>query len=171
MEYEAWTIVSAYRPMIREDYSIDILETWKGGVSFRYTTKESLMGSQTGIQTLTSMDDCKTLDPWWEPGKTEYDNRCELWISQRVFNELLVEQKAYLNVDVSGRADSVVAWQFQEHTHYPCEIEGKVVLLKAIRVTTTRNDEIVILNDPDNPLILSIRSSHFQWDIVKISYQ
>ena len=169
IEYESWATTYAYRPPVREDYTIKILETWKGGITFRYLIKQSTLGEVSGNQTLTSLDDCTSLDPWWEPDKVEFDGHCQLWIPAKKLTELKVENKTYLPVDTVVRHDSVVRWDFQKKLEYPCEIDNQTVLLKAVKAKTSREDEVVILDDPDNPLILSIKSTNFSWRVVKIS--
>ena len=168
IEYDAWVAAGSFNQYVREDYVIDILETWKGGVMFRYTTIQSALGDIVGIQTLTSLDDCTVLDPWWSPDEMEYDDRCELWIPGKNLIELLVDNRTFLNIDKLARRDSSVRWEFQKEVSYPCEINHQTVMLKAILVTTSRNDEIIILNDPEYPLILGIDSSYFRWRVRRI---
>ena len=168
IEYDAWVSAGSLHQFVREDYVIDILETWKGGVTFRYTIQQSALGDSTGTQTLTSLDDCVSLDPWWEPDKVEFDDRCELWIPGKNLIELLVEHKTFLKVDRYARRDSNVRWEFQREVEYPCEINHQTVLLKAVLARTSRNDDIIILNDPEYPLILGIDSSYFKWRVARI---
>ena len=170
LEYQAWSAERLYAPLVREDFNIDILDTWTGGVTFRYTANQRVLGMTSGLQTLTSLDDCQALDPWWEPSKIAHDDRCELWMPSDKFRELIVEHKTYLAVDSLVRRDSVVRWDYMGKIIYPCEINGQIVLLQAIQVKTSRDDVIVILDDVDYPLILSMNASYFKWELVKIAF-
>ena len=51
LEYQAWSIERLYGPLLREDFNIDILETWTGGVTFKYPTNQRVLGIYSGIQT------------------------------------------------------------------------------------------------------------------------
>ena len=156
------------RPMVEEDFALDILETWPAGVTFRYSVEQKVIGTESGIQTLSSLDVCTTLDPWWDPGETSFDDRCEFWIPQHVFREIAVLGKSYLSIDTLARRDSVVRWELKERTDYLLEIDGRAVRLAALVIRTSRDDTVIVLDDPRNPLILAIRSTYFEWELTEI---
>ena len=171
IDYEAWAIVNPLQPPVREDFWVTIKEIWKGGVTFEYELEQKVIGSERGMQNLSSLDECKSLDPWWEPMASAFDDRCELWIPRRVYMELLANQKSWLAVDTLARRDSTVRWELQGKIKFLCEIDGHPILLNALKIKTSREDEFVILNDPDNPLILSAKSTYFSWNVSRIITQ
>ena len=81
LDYEAYSVVSPLSPRVREDFTITIQDVWLNGVTFQYALEQKVIGAEQGIQTLSSLDDCTSIDPWWEPMSIDFDNRCELWIS------------------------------------------------------------------------------------------
>lgn len=168
MEFDGWGAVHPLRPLVEENFTIDITEKWNGGVSFRYTVEDSEIGSGSGIQTLSSLDACTSIDPWWEPMETEYDDRCEFWIPPAKYWEIVTKGTIFLNVDTIARGDTDVRWVKTGKVHYPCDINGTPTLLDAIKIKTVRGDEIIILADPDNALILSIKSMYFAWKLRRV---
>lgn len=169
--YESYSTVHPLRPPIREDYAITIVEKWAYGVIFQYTINQSVLGKETGIQALSSLDACTSLDPWWEPTETDYDGRCELWVSPQHLIALLTEGKTYLAVDTLARKDSVVRWEYEGRSSYRLKIDGRPVSLDAIVATTSRGDRFVIYADVENPLILSAKSSYFSWNMTAIVHE
>ena len=168
LHYESYSTVHPLRPPIREDYTIEILEKWPAGVIFSYEIRQSVLGTETGIQSLSSLDSCRSLDPWWDPSQSSFDGRCELWISPRQLRELIVEGKTYLSVDTLARKDSVVRWIYDGDASFWVSSGGRRIALDAVRAQTSRGDEFVILKDFDNPLILKAKSSYFSWTLVRI---
>ena len=168
LHYESYAIIHPLRPPIREDYTIEIVDKWGAGVIFSYEVRQSVLGTSTGIQSLSSLDACRSIDPWWDPAQTSFDGRCELWISPQQLRELIVEGKTYLAVDTIERKDSVVRWSFDGDVVYWVSIDGRRVALDGIRAHTSRADEFIILKNFENPLILKAKSSYFSWDLVKI---
>lgn len=166
--YESYAVVHPLQPPVRERYVVDLTEIWPGGVSFKYRVEQSVIGTDEGIQTLTSLDDCRTLDPWWEPSEIEFDDRCELWIPPKVFRELVTTGTSYLSVDRLVRRDSVIRWERAGFVRFLVTRNGYPAMLDAIKVNTSRGDEFIILADAKNPLILSAKSTHFSWTLKEI---
>ena len=169
LEFRASATDHPMRPMVEENFVLEILETWTAGITFKYEVNQKVLGTETGIQTLSSLDTCTTLDPWWDPGETSFDDRCEFWIPAKVYRELLVNHKSYLSIDTLARRDSVVRWEQTGKTHFSVEINGRPVLVEALVVHTSRNDDIMIWNNPANPLILAIQSTYFAWELKSVS--
>lgn len=169
LEYEAYSHTHPYRPPVREDFTIKLTEVWPDGVSFQYSSKDETIGVSSGMESLSSMDDCPNLDPWWEPMSIGHDDRCELWASRHVLQEIVTTGVSWMNIDTAARQDTSVRWNFEEYVRYLCILDGRPQLLNAIKVKTSREDEIIMLDDPRNPLILRIKSMYFNWDLRKIT--
>ncbi len=169
LSYEAWSIVQVFAPPVREDFVITMRDVWAGGVSFSYSVSQKVIGESTGIQTLSSLDDCARLDPWWEPSATDFDDRCELWISKNSYRELKATGKTWIAVDTVVRRDTVVRWERGRDVRYLCTLDGRPVLLNAMSVKTSRGDEFVLLDDEKNPLILSAKTAAFSWSLREIA--
>ena len=157
------------RPMMEENFTLEIMETWTSGVTFKYEIAQMVIGEESGIQSLSSMDTCAAIDPWWDPGETSHDDRCEFWIPAKVYRELVVNHISYLAVDTLMRRDSVVRWELKERTSVKLELNGRPVRVDALVIQTSRNDKIVVLDDPANPLILGMESFYFAWELVSVS--
>ena len=168
LSFEAHSVVHPLRPPVQENFELVLSEVWDSGISFRYEIVQKVMGKAQGLQTLSSLDTCTALDPWWEPMQTDYDDRCEFWVPKFVFRELLTEGRSYLSVDTEARRDSTVRWENVGKTLFLVTLDGRPTLLEAIRVKTSREDEFLILNDVSNPLILSAKSTFFSWRLQKI---
>ncbi len=169
LDYEGYSVVSPLRPRVREDFIITIRDLWLNGVSFSYALEQKVIGTEQGIQTLSSLDDCGSIDPWWEPMSTDFDNRCELWISKKAYRELKGTGKSWLSVDTLVRNDATVRWELIGEENFPCTIQGIPRLLHALHIQTNRGDDIFVLDDPNNPLILAIDSAYFAWKLRAIT--
>lgn len=165
--YESHAVVHPLRPPVRETYEIEIAEKWTGGVIFNYEITQSVLGTESGIESLSSLDDCRSLDPWWEPSQTSFDGRCELWISPKHLRELIADGKTYLAVDTLVRKDSAVRWTYEGSQAYRLNVGGKMTSVPAVIATTSRGDRFVILKDFGNPLILQAESSYFSWKLLR----
>ena len=169
LSYEAYSVVSPLSPRVREDFTITIRDLWPNGVTFLYALEQKVIGAEQGMQTLSSLDDCASIDPWWEPMSVDFDNRCELWISKKAFRELKGIGKAWLSVDTLVRNDSTVRWEMPVSVQFPCKVNGVPRLLRALRVKTNRGDDVIVLDDPQNPLILAIESAYFAWKLLSVA--
>lgn len=167
--YEAWSIVQVFAPPVREDFEVTMRDVWPGGVSFSYSVTQKVIGESTGIQTLSSLDDCAKIDPWWEPSATDFDDRCELWISKKSYCEMKATGKTWISVDTLVRRDTIVRWEREKEVRYLCTLDGRPVLLNALSVKTSRGDEFVVLDDEQNPLILSAKTTAFSWSLREIA--
>lgn len=168
LEFNAHSVIHPLRPPVEENFVLHLDEVWDKGISFRYEVMQKVIGEEIGFQTLSSLDTCTSLDPWWEPMQTDYDNRCEFWVPGQVFRELMTDGKSYLAVDTVARRDSVVRWEVTGKTLFLVSIDERPVLLNAIRVKTSREDEFLILNDSNHALILEAKSMFFSWRLQKI---
>ena len=161
--FEGYSRPHVLAATLREDFTIVLREIWRGGVSFQYSTEQKVLGDARGVLTLSSLDDCRSLDPWWDPDETDSDTRCELWIPRSLYMSLVASGFGHLAVDTIMRRDDPVRWELKGRTRYRCRENGHAVELPALIVHTARNDEFVILDDPDNPLILRAESTYFRW--------
>lgn len=123
------------------------------------------MGVEQGVESLSSLDDCKALDPWWDPSEISHDDRCGLWLPKQAFLELTTTKKTWLAIDTLARQDSTVRWEYQGKVWFLVTSNKAPVLLRGIMVKTTRNDELIVLDDIDNPIILSVKSTFFSWNL------
>ena len=170
LTFESTSTVYQFAPPVREDFYVTIAEKWPGGVTFQYTNEQKLMGLEQGVESLSSLDDCKALDPWWDPAEISHDDRCNLWLPRHAFLELMTTHKTWLAIDTLARQDSTVRWEYQGNVWFFVTSDGVPVLLRGIQVKTTRNDEFVILDDADNPLILSAKSTFFSWTLLSVDH-
>ncbi len=169
MYFRAQATDHPLRPMMEENFAIEILETWVSGITFRYEIEQLVIGTESGIQSLSSLDTCTAIDPWWDPGETSHDSRCEFWIPEKVYRELVVNRISYLSIDTLMRRDTVVRLELQNRTSVKLELNGRPVKVEALVIQTSRNDKLLVLDDPANPLILGMESSYFAWEIVSVS--
>ena len=169
LSYTALSVIHPLRPPIKENYTVTIDEIWRYGVRFAYNITQSVLGTATGFQTLSSLDTCSKIDPWWEDNHSDFDDRCELWISRQNYFDLMTDKKTYIAVDTEVRKDSVVRLEFIDYVDFPCTVHNAFTLLPAFRVRSSRNDTFIILDNPDNPLILSAESAYFSWHLDAIN--
>ncbi len=170
LQFESTSTVYQFAPPVREDFYVRIAEKWPGGIAFQYSNEQKLMGIEQGVESLSSLDDCKTLDPWWDPAEISHDDRCNLWLPRQAFLELITTHKTWLAIDTLARQDSTVRWEYQGIVWFFVYSDGSPALLRGIQVKTTRNDELVILDDIDNPLILSAKSTFFSWTLIRVNH-
>lgn len=169
-QFEAYAKPHPLASTYREDFHIILREKWPSGVSFQYFTEQKVLGDSTGTITLSSLDDCKSLDPWWDPNETLDDAHCELWIPKKLYLALITSGVGYLPVDTQWRRDTSVRWELKDRIPYRVEIDGHTRILDALHVESNRDDVFIILEDIENPLILSVQSQFFSWKLLRVSH-
>lgn len=80
----------------------------------------------------------------------------EPWVSMEVFDELKQVGMTLIVVDKYVRKDSIVMAELKQNISFPVKVNGINLSLQAIEVFTDKGDKLVILDSPQNPLVLSI---------------
>ncbi len=77
------------------------------------------------------------------------------WVSREVFRELRDNGFTTITVDKYIRKDAIVIAELKGITAFSVKVNGKETLLKAIEVLTDKSDKLLILDELQNPLVLS----------------
>jgi len=77
------------------------------------------------------------------------------WVSREVFRELRDNGFTTITVDKYIRKDAIVIAELKGITAFTVKVNGKETHLKAIEVLTDKSDKLLILDELQNPLVLS----------------
>ncbi|MFA5624144.1 MAG: hypothetical protein WC966_03665 [Bradymonadales bacterium] len=167
LEFEAYVSTGLFSEQ-REDFRVHIDAQTAASASLRYESRDPDGVWQEATKTVIANKlHCKALDPWWDSSPIQ-EKRCELWISRTALQALETRSDAEFLIDVSMRRDNYVSLQYQGRVAYPCIVSGKSTTLPAIVANSSRGDKLIILDQPQNPIVLQIDSSFFRWKLVEI---
>ncbi len=142
---------------------LTVLDVWEGGVtwSFSYYDDDGNLEA-AGLDTQTSLDVCKSVVAWRIPeGKNKFDDSCDFFISPTQFRELISNKRTYFRTELSPRS-APVRLEKPNATKIVFKYDGREVEVDAIEAVTTRRELMVILNDPQTPLLLVSSDGDFK---------
>ena len=122
-----------------------------------------------GFSTIRGLAEGRVLDPWWTDGEDMIKDRCELWISQRAFDELHSFQQTRFKVDTVARGDIDTVLFLVGLGTFPVTINGDLVDLPVLILKSNHDDSLMVYNNRDNPFVLSADLPNIShWDVVEI---
>ena len=122
-----------------------------------------------GHSTILNPSDCRALDPWWSGGSTTSSDRCELWLSTIAFAELKREGHTHFDLDVQVRGDRGLMLFVESSGHFSLQINGQNTEVKALELSSSQGDLLWVLDDPENPLVLSAKLPRiYSWQLTHI---
>jgi len=125
---------------------------------------------QTGDWVMTNLNSSRNYNSWWHNGEYKYTEDTAPWISKSVFKELKKHGKSILNIDVDGRGDRNLQIYLDKETDFSLLIDNKPENLNILLAYTDKGDKLKILNDPENPLVISANiSKSYNWYVTSIS--
>lgn len=77
------------------------------------------------------------------------------WVSSEVLKEIRDSGFTTIAIDQTNRKDTIVMAELKGVTTFNLEINSKKVDLEAIQIQTDKGDKLLILDDLQNPLVLS----------------
>jgi len=139
--------------------------------SLQYTWWENYPSGkiQTGEWVMTDMAGSRNYNSWWHNGEYKYTKDTSPWMSRKVYRELKNSGKTICNIDVSGRGDSNQKLYLREKTDYSLSYNNQKKSLKALLAYNDRGDKITVLDDGENPLVLSADvAGSYKWYVTSI---
>lgn len=139
--------------------------------SLKYTWWENYPSGkvQTGDRVMTDMASSRDYNSWWHSGEYKYTKDTSPWMSRKVYRELKGSGKTLFNIDVSGRGDSNLELYLREKTDYSLTYNNQKKSLKALLAYNDRGDKITVLDDGENPLVLSADvAGSYNWYVTSI---
>jgi hypothetical protein len=91
----------------------------------------------------------------WEINGEDIPSGTAPWISKEAFRELRDNGFTAITVDKHIRKDSIVIAELKGVTSFSAKVNGKEAQLQVIEVHTDRGDKLLILDELQNPLVLS----------------
>ena len=124
---------------------------------------------QSGDWIMTDLASSRNYNSWWHHGEYKYTEDTAPWISKIVYRELKEKGNSVLNIDVDGRGDKNLKLYLEEQSEYNILLNNKNKTLKALAAHTNKGDNLIILDDPENPLVLLANVSNiYEWHVTKI---
>jgi hypothetical protein len=111
--------------------------------------------SFSGVYTIESFDKSHDYEAGWNMKGEDALKGTYPWVSIEVLRELNDNGFTNIIIDKSVRKDKIVMAKFKDSTVFSVDLNGKKTDLKAMEVTTDKDDKLIILDDPKNPLVLS----------------
>ncbi len=139
--------------------------------SLQYTWWENYPSGkvQTGDRVMTDMAGSRNYNSWWHNGEYKYTKDTSPWMSRKVYRELKDSGKTVFNIDVSGRGDSNQKLYLREKSNYSLTYNRQKKSLKALLAYNDRGDKLTVLDDGENPLVLSADvAGSYKWYVTSI---
>jgi len=111
--------------------------------------------SQAGTYKIQSYDKSRDYSVNWEMLSNEASDGTAPWLSKDVFRELKKNGFTAVNINKQLRKDAIVMAELKGMTKFPVILNGKEVKLDAIQLNTDKGDKLIILDEMQNPLVLS----------------
>jgi hypothetical protein len=111
--------------------------------------------SYSGTYVIDSFDKSHEYEAGWETKSKESPKGTYPWVSREVLRELRDSGFTNIIVDRTIRKDTIVMAELKDATIFPVEINGKKTDVKAMLVTTDKGDKLLMLDELQNPLVLS----------------
>ncbi|MEK7397468.1 MAG: hypothetical protein AAB116_11085 [Candidatus Poribacteria bacterium] len=111
--------------------------------------------SFSGAYTIESFDKSHEYEAGWNMKGENALKGTYPWVSIEVLRELNDNGFTNIVIDKSVRKDKIVMSKFKNTIIFSVDVNGKKTDLKAMEVTTDKDDKLIILDDPKNPLVLS----------------
>jgi hypothetical protein len=172
--YETCTInLSCYEPTnkISPDYKCIIETNRVEGGLLHYKWQECYPNGrqQSGDWVLLNMTSSRSYNSLWHKGEYKQSNDTAPWVSEVVFKELKDDGETILNVDVTYRGDNNLKAYLKDETTYTLSFNGTAKTVKALSVITDMNDKLVIMDNSENPLVLSANvTDGYEWHVTSI---
>ena len=111
--------------------------------------------SLSGTYVIDSLDKSHDYGVDWEAKGEVTQKGTEPWVSREVFRELRDNGFTTIAVDKHIRKDAIVVAELKGVTVFTVKINGEKTDLKVIEVSTDKGDKLLILDEAENPLVLS----------------
>lgn len=146
---------------LKERLELTVLDKWEGGITWRYTYYDDNGHLDAeGLDTQTALDTCRSVASWMIP-EGQYDDSCDFFISPTQLRELMSNGETYFRTMRSSEAPPV-RLESPETILYTFTNQNETVRVEAVHAHTTRHETMVILKDPQCPLLLSSTDAHFR---------
>lgn len=125
-----------------------------------------------GFSTVRGLKTGRVLDPWWtdEPDISQINDRCELWISQLAYDELVKHGHTLFALDVYARKDKELKLTLEEITTFNVKINDRWTILPALKLNSSKGDTLLVYHNRDNPIVLESEiSGIYKWTLVKVT--
>ena len=111
--------------------------------------------SRSGAYVIDALDKSHDYGVDWEVKGEITSKGTAPWVSREVFRELRDNGFTTITVDKYVRKDAIVIAELKGVTVFSMKINGEETDFKAIEVSTDKGDKLLILDEAQNPLVLS----------------
>jgi hypothetical protein len=136
-------------------YKFMVLKADETSMEYNWALEFSDGSSKSGVYKSDAFNKSHTYDIDWEPPTETESLGTAPWVSREVFSELRDNGFTTVIIDKITRKDSIVIAELKGMTTFPVVVNGKKQNLKAVQVYTDKGDKLLILDEIQNPLVLS----------------
>jgi len=147
----------------QKKYKVMVLKFDEIHLEYNWAIEFSDGNSRSGIYVVDAFDKSHDYGVDWE-AKVEHPDEVGAevkpkgtapWVSKEVFQELRDNGFTTIAVDKYVRKDAIVIAELKGVTVFTVDVNGKKANLKAIEVLTDKEDKLLIMDELQNPLVLS----------------
>lgn len=132
-----------------------VLKVDEKALDYNWAVEYADGSSMSGLCTIDGFDKSHEYGIAWSPTSETITKSTFPWISYEVFQELRDNGFSTIVVDKDVRKDAIVMSELKGIASFAVDVNGKKMNLKAMEVSTDKGDKLLILDELQNPLVLS----------------
>ena len=117
---------------------------------------------------LLRTDDFPVLNPWWIGGEVYSQDEGFIWLPTSGYRRLRADGAFEWLLDTIEREDRYLLLQDAGEAVFSCEVRGEVRVLRGRKIISAKGDRLIVLDDVENPLIVSMESTYFSWRLIRV---
>jgi len=139
----------------KEKHKVMVLKVDETRLEYNWAVESPDGNSRSGKYAIDEFDKSHNYGVDWEAKNETMLEGTAPWVSKEVFRELRNNGFTTITVDRHIRKDAIVIAELKGVNISTVKLNGKDTKLKAIAVSTDKGDELLILDELQNPLVLS----------------
>ena len=138
-----------------EKHKVMVLKVDETRLEYNWAIESPDGSSRSGTYVIDEFDKSHDYGVDWETENETTPKGTAPWVSREALRELRDNGFTTIIVDKHIRKDAIVIAELKGVTVFTVKVNGKETKLKAIAVSTDKGDKLLILDELQNPLVLS----------------
>ena len=139
----------------KEKHKVMVLRVDETRLEYNWAIESPDGSSRSGMYIIDQFYKSHDYGVYWEAQEEATPKGTAPWVSREAFRELRDNGFTTITVDKHIRKDAIIIAELKGVTTFSAKMNGKEISLKAIEVLTDKGDRLLILDDLQNPLVLS----------------
>lgn len=139
----------------KEKHKVMVLKVNETSLEYNWAVELSDGSPQSGIYMVDEFDKSHDYGVVWNSEEETTGNSTAPWISREAFRELRNNGFTAMTLDKHIRKDAIMIAELKGMSIFAVWVNGKEVKLNAIEVLTDKGDKLFVLDELQNPLVLS----------------